>query len=81
MSEYHIVWEIDVDATNPVNAAREAQRIQRDPTSIATVFQVETTATNRDRCTIDLADYTEDVQDTKDSNSRHRDSVLSASFG
>ena len=40
MSEYHVIWEIDVSADNPVEAARMAQAIQRDPTSWAAVFTV-----------------------------------------
>ena len=35
-------WEIDVDARTTREAARKALRIQRDPESIATVFDVQT---------------------------------------
>jgi hypothetical protein len=35
-----IRWEIDVDARTPREAARKALAIQRDPDSIATVFDV-----------------------------------------
>ena len=35
-----VVWEIDVDSTDPVEAAKEALAAQRDPQSIATVFTV-----------------------------------------
>jgi hypothetical protein len=38
--EYHITWEIDMDAGSFREAAAEALRIQRDPQSIATVFTV-----------------------------------------
>lgn len=38
--KYFISWEIDIDADTPEAAAREALRIQRDPDSIATVFDV-----------------------------------------
>lgn len=38
--KYFIRWEIDIDADTPEAAAREALRIQRDPDSIATVFDV-----------------------------------------
>ncbi len=41
MPSYHITWEIDIDADSPREAAEEAQRIQRDPTSLATVFTVQ----------------------------------------
>ena len=34
-------WEIDVDARTPREAARKALTIQRDPESIATVFDVQ----------------------------------------
>lgn len=38
MRTYRVVWKIDVEADSFEDAAREALRIQRDPTSIATVF-------------------------------------------
>lgn len=40
MPDYLVTWEIDVTAETPVEAAREALRIQRNPESIATVFGV-----------------------------------------
>lgn len=36
-----VCWEIDVDARTPREAARKALAIQRDPQSIATVFDVQ----------------------------------------
>ena len=36
-----VCWEIDVDARTPMEAARKALAIQRDPESIATVFDVQ----------------------------------------
>ena len=36
-----VCWEIDVDARTPREAARKALAIQRDPGSIATVFDVQ----------------------------------------
>lgn len=39
--EYRVRWEIDVDGTSPEDAARAALEIQRDPSSIATVFEVD----------------------------------------
>jgi hypothetical protein len=33
-------WEIDIEARTPREAARKALDIQRDPASIATVFDV-----------------------------------------
>jgi hypothetical protein len=37
---YHIVWEIDIYAQSPRQAAEEAQAIQQDKDSTATVFDV-----------------------------------------
>ena len=39
--EYRVRWEIDLDATSPEQAAREALEIQRDPGSTATFFEVQ----------------------------------------
>lgn len=38
--EYRVIWEIDIKADSAEGAAREALKIQRDPDSIATVFDV-----------------------------------------
>lgn len=38
--EYRVTWVIEVEAESPREAAEEAQRIQRDPDSLATVFVV-----------------------------------------
>jgi hypothetical protein len=40
MPTYCVRWTIDIDADTPDLAAREALRIQRDPDSIAMVFEV-----------------------------------------
>lgn len=53
MRLFHVVWEIDIEADSPQNAAREALAIQRDLTSLAMVFDVtdfkgETTRVNLD---------------------------------
>jgi hypothetical protein len=37
---YVVTWEIELDADSPVEAAKLALAIQRDPNSIATVFKV-----------------------------------------
>lgn len=51
---YRVTWTIDIDYVDtPREAAEEALRIQRDPESIATVFEV--TAPDGRRSTIDLA--------------------------
>lgn len=41
MNSYRVKWEIDVEADTPEEAARKALAIQRNPESIATVFDVE----------------------------------------
>lgn len=40
MTMYRVSWEIDIEAETPYLAAMEALAIQRDETSIATVFRV-----------------------------------------
>ena len=40
MNEYRVRWEIDIDADTPEGAVQEALRTQRDPTSLATIFEV-----------------------------------------
>ena len=37
---YRVTWTIDVEAASPLEAARKAQEIQRDPESIATIFDI-----------------------------------------
>lgn len=41
MTEYRVTWTIDIDADTPRDAARQARTFQLDPTSTATVFQVD----------------------------------------
>ena len=41
MPQYHVIWEIDLDAESPEDAALQALSIHRDPQSIATMFSVE----------------------------------------
>ncbi len=41
MKTYTVRWVIQVDADSPEAAAREALSVQRDPASIATVFDVQ----------------------------------------
>lgn len=54
---FHITWEIDLHAKSPKEAAIGALEIQRDPESIATVFDItdEKGVTTR----VDLSDDTE----------------------
>lgn len=40
MNSYRVAWTIDLQAESPEDAARKARSIQRDPHSIATVFDV-----------------------------------------
>jgi len=40
MKEYKVIWEIDLWAENPEDAAKKALAVQRDPDSLATVFTV-----------------------------------------
>jgi hypothetical protein len=49
---YRVTWTIDVDAHGPREAAAKALEIQRDPDSIATVFNV--VHTQEVKSTIDL---------------------------
>lgn len=40
MKNYRVVWEIDIEAETPRDAAELALEIQRNNESIATVFEV-----------------------------------------
>lgn len=40
MRTFLVYWEMDIEAETPVEAARKALAIHRDPDSIATVFEV-----------------------------------------
>ena len=54
---YHVVWEIDVYAPSPREAAKEAQAIQQDKEATATVFDVTEEDTDK-TVRIDLAEET-----------------------
>lgn len=41
MKTYRVVWEIDIEAETPEEAAKAARSIQLNPNSIATCFTVE----------------------------------------
>lgn len=41
MKTYRVHWEIDLEADNLLGAAKRALEIQRNPDSIATVFDVK----------------------------------------
>lgn len=55
---YRITWLIDIEADSPRDAVEEALRIQRDPESIATVFEVAD-RNGRHLTTIDLNPQTD----------------------
>lgn len=58
---YRVMWEIDIDADTPQEAAEQALAIQRNPESIATVFSVaEWNAMNGEFVTIDLTPQLDD---------------------
>ncbi len=57
---YHVVWEIDIHAQSPRDAANEARAIQRDKDAIATVFDV-TEAGSDKTVRIDLAEDLRDI--------------------
>lgn len=40
MQTFKVIWEIELDAENPLDAAFKALSIQRDPGSTAVVFNV-----------------------------------------
>ena len=40
MTSYSVNWQIEIDAELPVEAARQAVEIHRDPNSTATVFDI-----------------------------------------
>ncbi len=54
MPNYRVVWEIDVEADDPHDAAHQALQIMRDPDSTATVFAV--TDDNGNCVDVDLLD-------------------------
>lgn len=41
MPDYLVTWQINIEADDPEDAAIEAQRIQRNPESTATCFDVQ----------------------------------------
>jgi hypothetical protein len=54
---YRVTWEIEIDATSPEEAARQAKRIQVDPESIANFFMVVGLDTEASAWEILLEDY------------------------
>lgn len=41
MKTYEVVWRMSIEGDSPRDSARKALKIQRDPESIATVFEVD----------------------------------------
>jgi hypothetical protein len=63
--KYLVRWEIDSDAATPLEAAREARAAQRDPFTVAVVFDVfEVSAHGKlgkmQRVDLDKADNSDD---------------------
>lgn len=56
MNNYTVTWTIDLEANSPVDAARKALEIQRDPGSIATFFTVMGNLSSK-TIDVDLEDY------------------------
>lgn len=56
MKIYKVTWEMDIEAESYEEAAQEALEIQRDPESIATVFNVKILGPNEPNVTVDLWD-------------------------
>lgn len=54
MATFKVIWEVDLDATNPREAAKLALAMQRDPNSIATFFSVYPEDEEDDCFNIDL---------------------------
>lgn len=57
MQNYRVIWEIDIEADNPEEAARQARQHQTRPDTTATVFDCFDEAGNATR--IDLAESSE----------------------
>ena len=57
IKEYRVTWIMELDATSPEDAAKEALAIHRDPDSLATCFDIEDLSTGKHR----FIDALEDV--------------------
>lgn len=40
MPAYRVIWEIDIDADSPLEAAKQARKYQLDPESTSTIFDI-----------------------------------------
>ena len=54
--DYLVTWEINISAKSAREAAEQALKIQRDPNSTATIFQVWAEDTDMEPDTIDLSE-------------------------
>jgi hypothetical protein len=63
---YLVTWEIDIDADTPEEAARKALAIQRNPDSIATIFDVVRYDSNDMFTRVDITELEEQsgIEDT-----------------
>ena len=58
--DYRIVWEVDVIADSPTEAAREARAMQQDPEAFCHVYDVFTGTGECVRVDLDELDQEED---------------------
>jgi len=54
--EYKVTWVIELSASSPLEAARKALATQRDPQSLAVVFEVQAVPSTKPPVEIDLAE-------------------------
>lgn len=59
MANFFVVWEIKLHAGTPLEAAQEALKIQRDPESLAVMFNV--ISEDGSHHFVDLLDLEEEV--------------------
>jgi len=57
---YKISWEIELDADNPLAAAKEALEMHRDSNSVSTMFYVQAEG-SKDVFSVDLNEDDEDA--------------------
>ena len=59
MNDYLVIWEINISADTPREAAEKALEIQRDPNSTTTVFRVLVEGDVAFDTTVDVGDEEE----------------------
>lgn len=62
MAEYKVIWEIDIVANSPKEAAAEAMEIMQDPSSEAVFFTTIEQATG-EITELDLREFSEEGED------------------